>query len=166
MKRIAVLGGGISGYGSAILAKKKGFDVFLSDMLAVIGQQMRRLYAARLRLKALCHLLHHSVDLAFRSIAVKGRQYKSHAGDGAAHFTHTTHTAAKAYGEPGDGVRVHTYLILERQSHCLAAIIAGLEVLPSQITFGHQSVPPGTTSGAVSTNLAEMVISLLPTVKE
>ena len=30
MKRIAVLGGGISGYGSAILAKKKGFDVFLS----------------------------------------------------------------------------------------------------------------------------------------
>lgn len=32
MKRIAVLGGGISGYGSAILAKKKGFDVFLSDM--------------------------------------------------------------------------------------------------------------------------------------
>ena len=31
MKKIAVLGGGISGYGSAILAKKKGFDVFLSD---------------------------------------------------------------------------------------------------------------------------------------
>ena len=31
MKRIAVLGGGISGYGSAILAKKQGFDVFLSD---------------------------------------------------------------------------------------------------------------------------------------
>ena len=31
MKKIAVLGGGISGYGSAILAKKKGFGVFLSD---------------------------------------------------------------------------------------------------------------------------------------
>ena len=30
-KRIVVLGGGISGYGSAILAKKEGFDVFLSD---------------------------------------------------------------------------------------------------------------------------------------
>lgn len=29
--RIAVLGGGISGYGSAILAKTKGCDVFLSD---------------------------------------------------------------------------------------------------------------------------------------
>ena len=28
MKKIAVLGGGISGYGSAILAKKKEFDVF------------------------------------------------------------------------------------------------------------------------------------------
>ena len=30
-KRIVVLGGGISGYGSAILAKKQGFEVFLSD---------------------------------------------------------------------------------------------------------------------------------------
>ena len=30
-KRIVVLGGGISGYGSAILAKKEGLDVFLSD---------------------------------------------------------------------------------------------------------------------------------------
>ncbi len=31
MKKIVVLGGGISGYGSAVLAKKRGFDVFLSD---------------------------------------------------------------------------------------------------------------------------------------
>ena len=31
MKKIVVLGGGISGYGSAILARKKGFDVLLSD---------------------------------------------------------------------------------------------------------------------------------------
>lgn len=30
-EKIVVLGGGISGYGSAILARKKGFDVFLSD---------------------------------------------------------------------------------------------------------------------------------------
>ena len=30
-KNIIVLGGGISGYGSAILARKKGFEVFLSD---------------------------------------------------------------------------------------------------------------------------------------
>ena len=30
-KKIAVLGGGISGYGSAVLAKKLGYDVFLSD---------------------------------------------------------------------------------------------------------------------------------------
>lgn len=30
-KRIVVLGGGISGYGSAILAKKEGLDVFLTD---------------------------------------------------------------------------------------------------------------------------------------
>lgn len=30
-KKIVVLGGGISGYGSAILAKKQGFDTFLTD---------------------------------------------------------------------------------------------------------------------------------------
>ena len=32
MNRIVVLGGGESGVGAAILAKVKGFDVFLSDM--------------------------------------------------------------------------------------------------------------------------------------
>ena len=30
-KRIVVLGAGISGTGAAVLAKKKGFDVFVSD---------------------------------------------------------------------------------------------------------------------------------------
>ena len=34
-KRIVVLGGGISGYGTAILAKKEGHDVFLSDAGAI-----------------------------------------------------------------------------------------------------------------------------------
>ena len=43
MKKIVVLGGGISGYGSAILAKKKGFDVLLS----VAGKIAPR-YRARL----------------------------------------------------------------------------------------------------------------------
>lgn len=32
MKRLVVLGGGESGVGAAILAKKEGYDVFLSDM--------------------------------------------------------------------------------------------------------------------------------------
>lgn len=32
MKRIVILGGGESGAGAAVLAKKEGFDVFLSDM--------------------------------------------------------------------------------------------------------------------------------------
>ena len=31
MQRVVVLGGGESGVGSAVLAKVKGFDVFLSD---------------------------------------------------------------------------------------------------------------------------------------
>ena len=42
-KFIVVLGGGISGYGSAILAKKEGFDVLLSDM-----GQISPLYRSRL----------------------------------------------------------------------------------------------------------------------
>ena len=31
-KKIVVLGAGISGIGAAILAKKKGYDVFVSDL--------------------------------------------------------------------------------------------------------------------------------------
>jgi UDP-N-acetylmuramoylalanine--D-glutamate ligase len=42
-KRIVVLGGGISGYGSAILAKKQGFDVFLSDMGTIAPAYKARL---------------------------------------------------------------------------------------------------------------------------
>ena len=42
-RKIAVLGGGISGYGSAILAKKKGFDVFLSDMGKITPKFRERL---------------------------------------------------------------------------------------------------------------------------
>ena len=42
-KFIVVLGGGISGYGSAILAKKEGFDVLLSDMGKIAPQYRERL---------------------------------------------------------------------------------------------------------------------------
>ena len=42
-RRIVVLGGGISGYGSAILAKKKGFDTFLSDMGKIADKFKARL---------------------------------------------------------------------------------------------------------------------------
>ena len=37
MKKLVVLGGGISGYGSAILARRKGFDVFLSDSGRIVA---------------------------------------------------------------------------------------------------------------------------------
>lgn len=43
MKNIVVLGGGISGYGSAILAKKKGFGVFLSDSGRIADRYRARL---------------------------------------------------------------------------------------------------------------------------
>ncbi len=42
-KFIAVLGGGISGYGSAILAKNQGFDVLLSDMGTIAPRYRERL---------------------------------------------------------------------------------------------------------------------------
>lgn len=42
-RKIVVLGGGISGYGSAILAKKKGFDVFLSDSGRIAERYRQRL---------------------------------------------------------------------------------------------------------------------------
>ena len=35
MKRIVILGAGESGAGAAVLAKKQGFDVFVSDMSAI-----------------------------------------------------------------------------------------------------------------------------------
>ncbi len=42
-RKIVVLGGGISGYGSAILAKKKGFDTFLTDMGKIAPKFRERL---------------------------------------------------------------------------------------------------------------------------
>ena len=42
-RKIVVLGGGISGYGSAILAKKKGFDTFLTDMGKIASKFKERL---------------------------------------------------------------------------------------------------------------------------
>ena len=35
MKRIVILGAGESGAGAAVLAKKEGFEVFVSDMSAI-----------------------------------------------------------------------------------------------------------------------------------
>ncbi len=43
MKRIVVLGGGISGYGSAILAKKQGAEVLLSDSGKIADKYKARL---------------------------------------------------------------------------------------------------------------------------
>ncbi len=43
MKKVVVLGGGISGYGAAVLAKKEGFDVFLSDRGALSAEVISKL---------------------------------------------------------------------------------------------------------------------------
>ena len=43
MKRIVVLGGGESGSGAAVLAKVKGFDVFLSDKGKLKEEHIERL---------------------------------------------------------------------------------------------------------------------------
>lgn len=44
-KRLVILGGGESGTGAAILAKKKGFDVFLSDLSAIPSRYKEMLNA-------------------------------------------------------------------------------------------------------------------------
>ncbi|MCH2034834.1 MAG: UDP-N-acetylmuramoyl-L-alanine--D-glutamate ligase [Tenacibaculum sp.] len=49
MKKLVVLGGGESGVGTAILGKKQGFDVFVSD-LGVINQEYKEV------------LLHHNIN--------------------------------------------------------------------------------------------------------
>ena len=43
MKRIVILGGGESGVGAAVLAKKQGFDVFLSDFSEIKPQYISML---------------------------------------------------------------------------------------------------------------------------
>ena len=43
MKRIVVLGAGESGAGAAVLAKKQGFDVFVSDTSKVKDQYKKLL---------------------------------------------------------------------------------------------------------------------------
>lgn len=43
MEKVVVLGGGVSGYGSAILAKKKGFEVLLSDRGTLSAEVLAKL---------------------------------------------------------------------------------------------------------------------------
>ncbi|MGN1262569.1 MAG: UDP-N-acetylmuramoyl-L-alanine--D-glutamate ligase, partial [Prevotella sp.] len=43
MKRIVILGAGESGAGAAVLAKKEGFDVFVSDMSAINAKYKKML---------------------------------------------------------------------------------------------------------------------------
>jgi UDP-N-acetylmuramoylalanine-D-glutamate ligase len=43
MKRIVILGAGESGAGAAVLAKKEGFDVFVSDMSAISDKYKKML---------------------------------------------------------------------------------------------------------------------------
>lgn len=54
-RKIVVLGGGISGYGSAILAKKKGFDTFLSDMGKIAPKFRERLDEWGVEYEEGCH---------------------------------------------------------------------------------------------------------------
>ena len=43
MKRIVILGAAESGAGAAVLAKKEGFDVFVSDMSAIKDRYKKQL---------------------------------------------------------------------------------------------------------------------------
>ncbi|MFR9523015.1 MAG: UDP-N-acetylmuramoyl-L-alanine--D-glutamate ligase [Rikenellaceae bacterium] len=55
MERVVVLGGGISGYGSAVLAKKEGFDVFLSDRGALGDDVIAKLEEWKVAYEQGCH---------------------------------------------------------------------------------------------------------------
>lgn len=57
MKNIVVLGGGISGYGSAILAAKKGYKVFLSDRGKISGCDFERFAQMGIEWEEGCHTM-------------------------------------------------------------------------------------------------------------
>ena len=54
-KKIVVLGGGISGYGSAVLAKKKGCEVFLSDRGKIADRYKAKLDEWEIPYEEGCH---------------------------------------------------------------------------------------------------------------
>ena len=55
MSRIVIIGGGESGVGSAVLAKVKGFDVFLSDMGKISDEYVQMLEKWEIPLEQGCH---------------------------------------------------------------------------------------------------------------
>ena len=55
MSRVVVLGGGESGIGSAVLAKSKGFDVFLSDMGKISEKYVAMLEEWKIPFEQGCH---------------------------------------------------------------------------------------------------------------
>src|SRR3712207_7876553 len=57
MKRIVVLGAGESGAGAAILAKKEGFDVFLSDSGTIRDRSEEHTSELQSRQYLVCRLL-------------------------------------------------------------------------------------------------------------
>ena len=73
-RRIAVLGGGISGYGSAILAKKMGLEVFLSDSGKINPEYRRRMdqWGVHGRGMALYSIRHNALEAYVVSTMVNG----------------------------------------------------------------------------------------------
>ena len=70
MKRIVILGAGESGAGAAVLAKKEGFDVFVSDMSAIKEQ-----------------LLHHQFHLKQKIYKYKNEKKNLYTGFGSRNNT-------------------------------------------------------------------------------
>ncbi len=60
--KIAVLGGGESGFGSAVLARKEGFDVFLSDSGKLKEEYKSRLLLEKIEFEEGCHTLERILD--------------------------------------------------------------------------------------------------------
>ncbi|MDE6157010.1 MAG: hypothetical protein K2F78_02575 [Muribaculaceae bacterium] len=73
-RRIVVLGAGESGFGAAILAKDKGFDVFLSDSGTIAPRYRERLVAEGIEFEEGSHSMERilSADEVIKSPGIRG----------------------------------------------------------------------------------------------
>jgi len=62
MKKISILGGGISGTGAALLAKNKGYEVFVSDSAQIAEQYKQKLLAANISFEEETHSVERILD--------------------------------------------------------------------------------------------------------
>ena len=71
MKRIVILGAGESGSGAAVLAKKEGFDVFVSDMSKIADKYKKILDDHHIEWEEGLHTEEKILNLSFKVLSLK-----------------------------------------------------------------------------------------------